>query len=153
MIFVTVGTHDQGFERLVKKMDEIAGQIDEKVVIQVGYTDYKPVNAEWFKFVDMEKIKDYYQNSRVIIAHAGAGTLLDSFQFNKPILVVPRLKKYDEHIDDQQLELAEALTRTKKAIAVYDIEKMKDSLLGIQEYEFSDSKKTKNLNSFFKDNL
>jgi len=40
MIFVTVGTHDQGFERLVKKMDEIAGQIDEEVVIQVGYTDY-----------------------------------------------------------------------------------------------------------------
>ena len=42
MIFVTVGTHDQGFKRLVKKMDEIAGQIDEEVVMQIGSTDYKP---------------------------------------------------------------------------------------------------------------
>ncbi|MDI6655433.1 MAG: beta-1,4-galactosyltransferase, partial [Candidatus Hydrothermarchaeota archaeon] len=44
MIFVTVGTHNQSFERLVKKADEIAGKIGEKVVIQTGHTKYKPKN-------------------------------------------------------------------------------------------------------------
>ena len=38
MIFVTVGMHTAGFERLVKKMDEIAGKIDEEVIMQIGGT-------------------------------------------------------------------------------------------------------------------
>ncbi|GAB6056779.1 PssE/Cps14G family polysaccharide biosynthesis glycosyltransferase [Methanobacterium movens] len=150
MIFVTVGTHDQGFERLVQKMDEIAGQIDEKVVIQVGYTDYEPVNAEWFKFVDMEKIMDYYQNSRVIIAHAGAGTLLDCFEFNKPIIVVPRLKEFNEHIDNQQLELAEVLYKVKGVIFVLDIGILHEIILRSYSNVFNEYESIDTLKNYIK---
>lgn len=122
MIFITVGTHNQGFERLVKKMDEIAGKIDEEVVMQIGFTDYEPKNAKWFKFVDIDEIMDFYKNADVIISHAGAGTLLDALSFEKPVIAVPRLKKFGEHIDDQQLELAEALENKGQIMAVYQID-------------------------------
>ena len=122
MIFVTVGTHNQGFERLVKKMDEIAGEIDEEVVMQIGFTEYEPKNAKWFKFVDIDEIMDFYKNADVIVSHAGAGALLDALSFEKPVIAVPRLKKFGEHIDNQQLELAEALENKGKVKAVYDIE-------------------------------
>jgi UDP-N-acetylglucosamine transferase subunit ALG13 len=49
MIFVTVGTHPGGFDRLVQQMDKIAGLIKEKVVIQRGFTRYTPRNAEYFE--------------------------------------------------------------------------------------------------------
>lgn len=122
MIFVTVGTHNMGFERLIKKMDEIAGAIDEEVVIQTGFTEFQPVNARWFKFKDIESINEYYKNADVVVAHAGAGTLLDSLFFKKSIVVVPRRKKYGEHIDDQQLELTKVLEKSGNVTAVYDIE-------------------------------
>ncbi|MEN6554068.1 MAG: PssE/Cps14G family polysaccharide biosynthesis glycosyltransferase [Methanobacterium sp.] len=122
MIFVTVGTHNQGFERLVQKMDEIACEIDEEVVMQIGFTEYKPENAKWFKFVDIGEIMNFYKNADVIVTHAGAGALLDALSFEKPIIAVPRLKKFGEHIDDQQLELTEALENKGQIKAVYEID-------------------------------
>ena len=129
MIFVTVGMHYQGFERLIKKMDEIAGKIDEEVVMQIGHTKYKPKNAKYFDFDDSdEKILEYFKQARVIVSHAGAGTLLNALRFGKPVIVVPRLKKFGEHVDDQQLELAEVLSKAGKVIAVYDISKLEEAL-------------------------
>ena len=50
MIFATVGLHYMGFERLIRKMDELAGEIDEEVIIQTGHTKYQPRNAAFFAF-------------------------------------------------------------------------------------------------------
>ncbi|NJE00293.1 beta-1,4-galactosyltransferase, partial [Thermococcus sp. LS1] len=92
-------------------------------------TTYEPKNAKWFRFLEREEdILELYKKADVIVAHAGAGTLLTALSFGKPIVVVPRLKKFGEHVDDQQLELAEALENMNKAIAVYDIEKLEDAI-------------------------
>jgi len=129
MIFVTVGTHYQGFERLVRKMDEIASRIDEEVIMQIGYTKYEPKNAKWFRFLEKEEdILRLYKTADVIVAHAGAGTLLTALAYGKPLVVVPRLKRFGEHIDDQQLELAEALEQAGKAIAVYDVNHLEEAI-------------------------
>ena len=58
MIFATIGTHNIGFERLVVKMDEIAGRIDEEVVIQIGSTRYTPKHAGYFDFTDEIEYKE-----------------------------------------------------------------------------------------------
>lgn len=124
MIFVTVGTHNQGFPRLIKKMDQIAGNIGEDIIIQTGFTEIEPKNAQWFKFKDIDDIKNYFRNADIIVAHAGAGTLLDALSFKKPVIAVPRLKKYGEHIDNQQLELTEVLAESGKIFAVYNIDQL-----------------------------
>ena len=44
MIFVTVGTHEQPFNRLIRKIDELKrdGIIKEEVIMQIGYSTYEP---------------------------------------------------------------------------------------------------------------
>ena len=44
MIFVTVGTHEQPFNRLIKKIDDLVanGSIQEEVIMQTGFSTYKP---------------------------------------------------------------------------------------------------------------
>ncbi len=154
MIFVTVGTHYQGFERLIKKMDEIAGKIDDEVIMQIGYTDYEPKNAKWLRFLEREEdILELYKKADVIVAHAGAGTLLTALSFGKPVVVVPRLKKFGEHIDDQQLELAEALESMGKAIAVYDIEKLEDAIKKAKSLKYKPVKRERRLTNFLKEYL
>ena len=151
MIFVTVGMHYQGFERLIKKMDEIAGKIDEEVVMQIGFTRYKPKNARYFDFVDDdEKILEYFRRARVIVSHAGAGTLLNALHFGKPVIVVPRLKKFGEHVDDQQLELAELISKIGKGVAVYDIDELEGVLNKVNGLNFSAVSKERGLVNFLR---
>jgi len=135
MIFVTVGFHYQGFERLIRKMDEIAGKIDEDVIMQIGSTKYTPKNAEFFDFIDDdEKIAYYFGDARIIVAHAGAGTIMDAVRLKRPLIVVPRLQKFNEHVDDQQLELAEAISNACKAVSVYEIDDLEAAISRFNEF-------------------
>lgn len=151
MIFVTVGTHYLGFERLIKKVDEIAGKIDEEVIAQIGSTDYKPKNMAYFTFVEEEKMSELYKKSRIIVTHSGAGTFLRILNYNKPIVVIPRFKKFNEHIDDHQLELAEIFNNKGKAIAVYDIKNLENALEKTKKIICNKNIKNKRLITFLKD--
>lgn len=120
MIFVTVGTHYMGFDRLIKKMDEIASYLNDDVVMQIGKTDFEPDNTEWFRYLDYNSICKILKKSDIVVCHGGAGTLLDVLSMNKKTIVVPRLKKFKEVYDDHELELAESLKNRNISI-VYDI--------------------------------
>lgn len=128
MIFVTVGTHYKGFERLIKEMDNIAEGIDEEVIMQIGATEYRPKNGSYFDFADDNTIMDLFRKARIIISHAGAGTILSALALEKPLVLVPRLKEFFEAVDNQQLELTEILSLQKKAIAVYNINDLEKAL-------------------------
>ncbi|ASJ03591.1 beta-1,4-galactosyltransferase [Thermococcus profundus] len=153
MIFVTVGTHYQGFERLIRKMDEIAGRINDEVIMQIGYTTYEPKNAKWFRFVEYEKMLEFIKNSDVIVCHGGAGTLLDALRFNRPIVIVPRLKKFGEVYDDHEVELAEALESAGRAIVVYDVEKLEDTIKNFMLMASKPIKRNRRLVNFLKEYL
>lgn len=129
MIFVTVGMHPTGFERLVKEMDRIAGRIDEEVIMQIGGTKYAPQNAKHFSFATEQEIKELCRHARVVVTHGGVGTVLDALQERATVVVVPRLKKYGEVIDDHQLFFVQELEKQGKVIAVYDMERLEGVLL------------------------
>jgi UDP-N-acetylglucosamine transferase subunit ALG13 len=109
-------------------MDMIAGKIDEKVIMQIGSTKYKPVNAEYFDFEEYSKMQQSTRNARVVISHAGVGSILTAFEQRTPIIVVPRLKKFAEAIDDHQLEIAEMMSKNQKIKVVYDVENLEECL-------------------------
>lgn len=127
MIFVTIGMHPEGFERLIKKMDEIAGKINEEVVMQIGATKYTPQNAKHFDFTTEQEIKELCQKARVVVTH-GAMTIVDALEEGTPVIAVPRLKKYGEVIDDHQLYLVQELEKEGKVTAVYDVEELEEAL-------------------------
>jgi len=128
LIFVTVGMHPQGFERLIRKADELAGKINEEVIMQIGGTGYTPENAKHFDFVTGEEIKELCQKARIVVTHGGVGTILDALAQGTPVIAVPRLKKCGEVIDDHQSYLVQELEKAGKVTAVYDIEEL-DSVL------------------------
>jgi beta-1,4-N-acetylglucosaminyltransferase len=126
LIFVTVGGM-RPFERLVKEIDRIAGELDEKVVMQIGSTDYEPKNCEYFRFVPRKDIEEFYDGARVIVCHAGGGSILTALQHDKPLVLVPRIKSYGEVFDDHQLEIARQM-ESRGATVVYDISNLKPAI-------------------------
>jgi beta-1,4-N-acetylglucosaminyltransferase len=126
LIFVTVGGM-RPFERLVKEMDRIAGELDEEVVMQIGSTDYEPKNCEYFKFMSRKDIEGFYADARVIVCHAGGGSILTALEHNKPLILVPRMKSYGEVFDDHQLEIAREM-ESRGAALVYDISSLEAAI-------------------------
>jgi UDP-N-acetylglucosamine transferase subunit ALG13 len=119
--------HTKGFDRLLKKMDEIAGTSGEEVVMQIGYTSFRPQNAKWFDFTTEAGIKEWCTKARVVVTQP-AMSILDAQEQGTPVVVVPRLKKYNEVIDDHQLDFAKHLEKEGKVIAVYDVNKLEEAL-------------------------
>lgn len=120
MIFVTVGMHSAGFDRLIKKMDEIAEKTDQQIIMQIGDTDYTPKNAEYFKFKNYEEIKGLINKARLVVCQ-GAMTAIDSLILKTPVLIVPRSKEYKEVIDDHQLVFSKKLEKMGLVDVVGDI--------------------------------
>jgi UDP-N-acetylglucosamine transferase subunit ALG13 len=92
-------------------MDEIAATVSESVVMQVGTSKLKSSNPESRPFYTDHEYDSLFEEARVVVSHAGIGTLLRASETNKPFVCVPRLKRYGEHWDDHQLEVCEELGR------------------------------------------
>jgi len=123
MILVTVGTHTQPFDRLIKVMDEVAADLDEQVNIQYGCSTYKLRFAEGFAWTTGQKMEEITEQARVVVAHAAAGAIIMSLKHKKPMIIVPRLRRYGEVIDDHQTQLAAAMANDGRAIALEQIDK------------------------------
>jgi UDP-N-acetylglucosamine transferase subunit ALG13 len=109
-------------------MDEIAGKIDEEVIMQIGYTKYKPKNSQYFDFAGYSKIKQLNNDARIVVSHAGVGSIITAFEQKTHLIIVPRLKKYDEVVDDHQLEIARELSKNPNVTILYDVENLDDFL-------------------------
>lgn len=128
MIFVTVGSSSNGFDRLIKMVDELKGEkrIKERIVAQVGNGSYVPMNLEeYFRFVDWKRINELNKKATLIISHAGVGAIMTALRYKKPIICVPRLRVFSEHTDNHQLEIAETLRKQGKILVAMN----KDDLL------------------------
>jgi beta-1,4-N-acetylglucosaminyltransferase len=130
MIFVTVGTHSQPFDRLVKAMDILAIDNPEEIIIQYGASTYVPEHATKIQWGSGVAIEDLIDKSRVIVGHTGSGTIINAVLKEKPLVLVPRLKQFGEHIDDHQKQLARIYAEKGRAIVVYNVtpELMKEGI-------------------------
>lgn len=129
MIFVTVGTHEQPFNRLIKKVDELKrdGIIQEDVIIQTGFSTYEPKYCEWSKLIPYQQMIRNVEDARIVITHGGPASFIMPLQIGKVPIVVPRQHKFDEHVNDHQVEFARNVAkRMGTIIPVEDIEKLEE---------------------------
>ena len=125
MIFVTVGTHEQPFDRLIKKVDELKRDdvIQEDVVMQTGFSTYEPKYCEWNKLIPYQQMVKNVQNARIVISHGGPASFIMPLQIGKTPIVVPRQHQFNEHVNDHQVEFARNVSkRMGTIIDVEDIE-------------------------------
>lgn len=149
MIFVTLGTQDKQFRRLLDAT--LALRIDEKVVIQYGST--KPdedmvenleKNFELHQYLSNEEFEKYMKEARVIITHAGVGTIIEGLKLDKMMIVAARLKKYKEHVNDHQLQIMDTFEKEGYILRLDDFSKLPELL----KENFKPKKFNSNKNNF-----
>ena len=107
MIFVTVGAQ-MPFDRMVRAVDDWARARDRSdVLAQIGPADYVPSHVPYTRFLEPPDFARTYQDAKVIVAHAGTGSILQALELGKPILVMPRRAAMRETRNDHQVATAE----------------------------------------------
>lgn len=127
MIFVTVGTHEQQFNRLVKAVDKLREDkvIKEEVIIQTGYSTYEPKFCTWSSLYPYQEMVQYVDEARIVITHGGPSSFIMPLQIGKVPIVVPRQKRFGEHVNDHQVEFCRAIeNRMRNIIVVEDTEEL-----------------------------
>jgi len=128
MIFVSVGMHHQGFDRLIRAMDDLDTSLGEPVVMQIGASSYEPRNARYFRFAGNDEVESLMEAARVVVIHCGVGSIISALRHRVPLVVVPRLKRYGEHVDDHQLEVARVLGESGRATVLFDVEGLREAI-------------------------
>ena len=105
MIFVTIGTQ-LPFDRLIRIIDNLAPQLNEEIIAQVYKCGFTPKNIKTVEFIAPDEFNSLFDKARLIISHAGMGTILSALQKNKPIIVFPRIAALSEHRNEHQLATA-----------------------------------------------
>lgn len=148
MIFVTLGTQDKSFKRL---LDAIEKQIDngiikDKVIVQAGYTDYISNKMEILKIIPMEDFDNYIKECDLLITHAGVGSIMAGLNNNKKVIATARLKEYNEHTNDHQKQIATEFEKMGYIIYLDDFDKLDEVLKKVKTFK---PKKLKSNNTNF----
>lgn len=136
MIFVTVGTHEQPFDRLLECIDGLVadGTIREEVIIQSGYSTYAPKHCKHSKLLPYKQMVQNVADARIVITHGGPASFIMPLQIGKTPIVVPRQSALGEHVNDHQVEFARAVAqRMGTILPVYEIDRLKETLLNYED--------------------
>ena len=132
LIFVTLGTQDKKFKRLLDAVEHI--NINEKIIAQVGSTEYESKKMEIHKFLTSEEFSKYMNDARVVITHAGVGTIIAGLNLNKKMIVAARRKEYKEHVNDHQLQILETFSKEGYIIPLEDFSKLEEIIKSIDNF-------------------
>jgi len=126
--FITVGNAKQEFERIFEICFSCNEQLSKPVVVQHGFTKLNHTFDISCQFMEQPEFVEQIKNAEIVVGHAGAGTIMTALQYGIKPIVIPRLSKYKEHIDDHQYELARALNNDGKVYMINNEAEMRELL-------------------------
>ena len=123
MIFVTVGSRNYQFDRLFKKLDELYedGTLTEEMFAQIGTSTYVPKYYQYKDFITQEEFAEKIKEADIVVSHGASGSIMKALNAGKKVIVVTRLEKYNEHINDHQIQNNEAFS-SNRYVLMADLE-------------------------------
>jgi exopolysaccharide biosynthesis glucuronosyltransferase PssE len=126
VILVTIGTSEP-FDRLLASLDHLPN--GERLVVQTGASTVRPEGAECIDYLAFDHLMELVRDARIVICHAGVGTTLAVLALGKRPIVVPRVAKYGEAVDDHQLEFGQRLAAAGLVTLVQDPASLREDVL------------------------
>jgi len=127
MIFVTIGTQIP-FDRLIEMLDRIAPELDEEIYAQALRGKYKPKHFKLIDFIEPDEFEKVFAQARLIVAHAGMGTILSALRKSKPLIIFPRIAALGEHRNEHQIATARMMKEKNYAYVANNEEELRELL-------------------------
>jgi len=146
-VFLALGTHPQQFNRLLEAVDQLieSGKLKGHVFAQTGNSAYIPRHFSWKQFISPHEFEKEMKKADIIVSHGGAGTIISALTQKKPLIIVPRRVAFGEHTDNHQFDLAKAMHKRKKAIAVFELKNLSAALTKAKHFSASNKSEKETL--------
>ena len=130
LIFITLGSKKFQFNRILIEIDRLIGngEITEEVFAQIGYSDYIPKHYKYKMFLDRNEFDIIMSNCEKIITHGETGAIIGAVKKGKKVIAIPRLKEFNEHVDNHQIEIVEEFGKMKLILGINKIEQLSEAL-------------------------
>lgn len=155
MIFVTLGTQDKSFKRLLEAVQKQIdlGNIKEKVVVQSGYTEFESEDMEIFDYMLKDKFDEFLKTCDILITHGGVGNIMTGLEADKKIIAAARLAKYKEHGNDHQVQIVEKFAQEGYIINLSNFDELDKALkkakkMKVKKYKSDTQKLINYLNDY-----
>ena len=137
MILVTLGTQDKTFVRLLDEIDKLInkGIIQDKVIVQAGFTKYSSDNMEIFDLIPQDEFNNLMSKADLVITHGGVGNIISALEKNKKVIAVPRLAKYGEHINDHQTQIIAKFNDLGYIIGLQDVDELDRAIKEVKKFK------------------
>ncbi len=150
MILVTLGTQNNSFHRLLEEVQKNIdnGNIKEEVIVQNGYTKFDSKQMKLIKEIPQDEFNKLIDQANLVITHGGVGSIITAITKGKKVIAIPRLKKYNEHVNDHQIEIIDSFNEKGYIIGIHSVEELGKAL---EEAEnFKPQKYVKNTGNILK---
>ena len=147
MIFVTLGTSDYPFTRLLKQIDDlIENNIVKNITVQCGNEDYQPKNFTIIKNLDKKEFNEYLKKAEVVITHGGIGTIIDCIKMGKKVIAFPRKAEYGEAKNNHQEQIINNLKNTGSILTgkINDLAKLLEEVKTLKKIKLKSNNKNFN---------
>ncbi|MDN3686559.1 PssE/Cps14G family polysaccharide biosynthesis glycosyltransferase [Cyclobacterium jeungdonense] len=137
MILVLLGTFPTQFERPLIAIDTLCreGIIREEVIVQNGFTKFPSEYLTYKPFLPVEELDHLYREARIVISHAGSGSLLKGIKMGKKIIAIPRMPKYGEVVDNHQMEILSEFENENYLLGWRETDQLKELLIRTENFK------------------
>ena len=139
-IFVTVGSQKFQFNRLLKALDDLVEQnrITDLLFAQTGYSTYQIKNFPYREFLDRDQFNLQLDQADIVITHGGTGVIINAVKKHKKVIAIPRLARYNEHVDDHQLQLLNQFSESGLICEWQDCDTLDKAIKVVKSTEYHD---------------
>lgn len=136
MILVLLGTQNNSFHRLLYELEKCLkdGIIKDSVVVQCGYTKFISKYMELVDFIPIEEFDRYIESADLVITHGGVGSIINSIKSGKKVIAVPRLSKFNEHVNDHQVQIIKMFDKKGFIKGVFNMVDLSKAIMNIERF-------------------
>jgi beta-1,4-N-acetylglucosaminyltransferase len=116
--FVSVGNAVQPFHRLIDAVMACPEALPQPLFVQSGRTPCPNPKCAVQEFVGIEEYERRIRGAALLVMHAGAGSVIHAIQSGKVPVVMPRLRRFGEAVDDHQVEYVALLAEAGKVVVI-----------------------------------
>ena len=137
-LFVLAGTQRFPFARLITALNHLVEgglYMRDEILMQASVFPIEPLFTH-YSYIPKEEYVRYLDEAEVVITHGGVNSIMAPMELGKPLVIVPRMKRYGEHIDDHQLEIAEMMEKRYGVTVVRDLKQLPEAIRRARTHQY-----------------